>query len=134
MILCTRSCYVQKTYTYLSPSLGLTYVACMSSDFSNLALYFSSCCLSKYLQRQQHTHTHTVATESALLASQRINSQDEFSFRYFRPASLLLCLLLHVCVCVCVCIAHAFSTFSIVCLHNIWQQDVAPANTCVRCA
>lgn len=69
-----------------------------SSTSSPSSQSFPSCssrCLSKYLQRQQ-----TVATATAAVcAAKRINSQDEFSFRYFRLTSVSPC----VCVCVCWC-------------------------------
>lgn len=88
-------------------------MACMSSGFLTATAYTSSpssppslsfpcspsCCLSKYLQRQQTVATATAtAAATAVCAAQRINSQDEFSFRYFRLSPSV-----YVCVCWCVC-------------------------------
>lgn len=95
-------------------------MACMSSGFLTATAYTSSpsatssspcspsslsfpcspsCCLSKYLQRQQTVATATAtAAATAVCAAQRINSQDEFSFRYFRLSPSV-----SVCVCWCVC-------------------------------
>lgn len=63
--------------------------------------------------------------------SESILKMNSHFATFASPASLPM----YVCVCVCgVCIAHAFSTFSIVCLHNIWTQDVATQRTHVSVA